>query len=138
MTQSEVEALLPVITPFSVPDLMDTLYEVALAQFTLDASACLGTSAENTAITYYIAGMLSSGAGSAGVISEKIDDYAIKFGEGGQAAEYENKYRQIVDTCNYHAAMVGISTEITREDTLDDLDLDAAGIVSVDGDEEFI
>ena len=137
MTQAEVEALLPVITPFAVPALMDTLYEVAYDQFYLDAPGCIGTSSENTAIAYYIAGMLSSGAGSSGVKSEKIDDYTITFGEGGQSAEYNAKYQQIVDNCNYHQMVTGATTEITRDDTLDCLDLDAAGICA-DADEEFI
>jgi len=137
MTQVEVEALLPVITPFAVPALIDTLYDVALDQFTLDAPGCLGTSSENMAITYYIASMLSSGAGSTGVKSEKIDDYTIAFGEGGQTAEYEGKYNQIVDNCN-HNILIGGMTGITRDDTLDCLDLDAAGICTDDTEGEFV
>lgn len=138
MTQTEVEELLPVITPFSVPALIDTLYEVAYAQFYLDAPGCIGTSSENVAITYYIASMLSSGAGSSGVKSEKIDDYTIQFGEGGQSAEYLNKYRTVVDNCNYHQMVAGATTAITRDDTLDCLNLDDAGICTADCDEEFV
>ena len=138
MTQTEVEALLPVITPFAVPALIDTLYDVALDQFTLDAPGCLGTSSENMAITYYIAGMLSSGAGSTGVKSEKIDDYTISFGEGGQTAEYGGKYNQIVDNCNHNIIIAGMVAGITREDTLDCLDLDATGICTDDTEDEFV
>lgn len=137
MTQTEVEALLPVITPFAVPALIDTLYEVAYAQFYRDAPGCLGTSSENTAITYYIASMLSSGAGTTGVKSEKIDDYTIQFGDGGQTAEYEAKYQKIIDNCNFHQLVAWATTDIIRSDTLDCLDLDAAGICTSDTEDEF-
>jgi len=138
MTQSEVEALLPVITPFAVPSAIDTLYEIAYAQFAQDAASCTGTSAENEAITYYIASMLSSGAGSSGVKSEKIDDYSITFGDGGQTQGYRDKYQQIIDTCNYLSLVSGISSGQTRADTLDYLDLDAAGVVTADSGTEFV
>jgi len=137
MTQTEVEALLPAITPFVVPALMDVLYADALDQFTLAAPSCLGTSAENMAITYYIAGLLSGGAGGVGVKSEKIDDYAIAFGEGGQAGAYEIKYQHIVDTCNYRALMAGIGSGFARVDTLDCLDLDGAGVCDDTSGDEF-
>lgn len=138
MTQTEVETLLPVITPFAVPTAIDTLYAIAYAQFGIDAAACTGTTMENEAITYYIASMLSSGAGSSGVKSEKIDDYAIAFVEGGQSQGYLNKYQQIVDQCNHIATITSVTAAQTREDTLPDLDLDAAGIVTADGDVEFV
>ena len=137
MTQTEVETLLPVITPFAVPAAMDTLYDIAYAQFAQDAASCTGTSAENEAITYYIASMLSSGAGSSGVKSEKIDDYSITFSDGGQSQGYRDKYLQIVDQCNYIAMVSSISTGQTRSDTLDYLDLDAAGMVTSDSEEEY-
>ena len=138
MTQTEVETLLPVITPFAVPSAMDTLYEIAYAQFAQDAPSCTGTSAENEAITYYIASMLSSGAGSSGVKSEKIDDYAISFGDGGQTQAYMSKYQQIIDTCNYLSLVSGISSGQTRADTLDYLDLDNAGILDGSTENEFV
>lgn len=138
MTQTEVETLLPVITPFAVPSAMDTLYEIAYAQFAQDAPSCTGTSAENEAITYYIASLLSSGAGTSGVNSEKIDDYSITFSDGGQTQAYMSKYQQIIDTCNYLSLVSGISSGQTRADTLDYLDLDAAGVVTADSGTEFV
>lgn len=132
MTQEEVEMLLPVITPFPVPALIDDLYAIALARFGVDAPACLGTSFENTAVTYYIASMLSSGAGMTGVKSEKIDDYTITYGEGGQTQEYILKYHQIVENCNRHLSLSAISTGVQRDDSLDCLDLDAAGVCGVE------
>lgn len=138
MTQIEVEALLPVITPFAVPAAIDTLYEIAYARFAADAASCLGTTHENAAITYYIASMLSSGAGTSGVKSEKIDDYAISFMDGGQTAAYEAKYQSIVDNCNYHSTIAGVTAGTTREDTLDYLDLDASGILDDSTEDEFV
>ena len=128
MTQAEVETLLPVITPFTVPATIDALYTIAYAQFSSDAPGCVGTSAENEGITYYIASMLSSGAGTTGVKSEKIDDYKIEFGDGGQTSDYQARYQRIVDSCNLNILIVGAATEQTRTDTLPGLDLDDAGI----------
>ena len=139
MTQSEVEALLPVITPFPVPAAIDTLYAIAYAQFGLDAPQGVGSSMENEAVTYYIASLLSSGAGTSGVESEKIDDYSITFSDGGQTQGYLDKYQMIVDKCNYYATTADISTGQTRDDTLDNLDLDAAGMVTADdGEGEYL
>ena len=137
MTQSDVEALIPVITPFAVPAAISTLYDIAYARFSAAAPSCVGSAYENEAITYYIASMLSSGAGSTGVKSEKIDDYSISFGEGGQTQAYLSKYQQIIDTCNYHALVSGISSGQTRTDTLDYLDLDNAGILDGSTEDEF-
>ena len=138
MTQAEVETLLPVITPFAVPASMTTLYAIAYAQFAQDAASCLGTTMENEAITYYIASMLSSGAGTGGVKSEKIDDYQITFGEGGQTQGYRDRYQQIVDQCNYIATVTSVTTEQTRDDSLEILNLDAVGVLTDDGDDEFL
>jgi len=138
MTQSEVEVLLPVITPFAVPAAIDTLYAIAYAQFGLDAPQCVGSSMENEAITYYIASLLSSGAGTSGVESEKIDDYSITFSDGGQTRGYLDKYQMIVDKCNYYATITSVTTEQTREDTLDALDLDAGGVVTADSGTECV
>ena len=137
MTQADVEALLPVITPFAVPAAIDTLYSIAYARFAAAAPSCVGSIYENEAITYYIASMLSSGAGSSGVKSEKIDDYAISFGDGGQTQAYMSKYQQTIDACNYFALVSGISSGQTRTDTLDYLDLDNAGILDGSTGDEF-
>lgn len=128
MTQSDVETLLPVVTPFAVPALMDQLYAIAYDQFIADAAPCAGTSFEDLAITYYIASLLSSGSGSTGVKSEKIDDYTIQFGDGGQAAEYLRSYQKIIANCNQRASTIAVSAGVTRDDTLDCLDLDATGV----------
>jgi len=137
MTQSDVETLLPVITRFKVPALINTLYDIAYDQFTIDAPSCLGTSKENTAIVYYIASMLASGAGKFGMKSEKIDDYAVAFADDGETGSYLTKYQQIIDNCNYHALVSGISTGQARADTLDYLDLDNAGILDGSTEGEF-
>lgn len=128
MTQTEVETLLPVITPFAVPGLIDTLYEIALAQFKIAAPSCVGTSAENLAVVYYIAGMLSSGAGTVGVTSEKIDDYTISFAGGGQSDSYHALYQSIVDQCNHESMLFAGSAAVKRVDKLPCLDLDGAGM----------
>jgi hypothetical protein len=137
MTQADVEALLPVITPFAVPAAMTTLYTIASARFAAAAPSCVGSVYENEAVTYYIASMLSSGAGTSGVKSEKIDDYAIAYGDGGQTQAYMSKYQQIIDTCNYLSLVSGISSGQTRADTLDYLDLDNAGILDGSTEDEF-
>jgi hypothetical protein len=93
---------------------------------------------ENEAITYYIASLLSSGAGTSGVESEKIDDYSITFSDGGQTRGYLDKYQMIVDKCNYYATITSVTTEQTREDTLDALDLDAGGVVTADSGTECV
>ena len=93
---------------------------------------------ENEAITYYIASLLSSGAGTSGVESVKIDDYSITFSDGGQTQGYRDKYQMIVDKCNYIATVTSITAGQTRSDTLDNLDLDAAGMVTADSEDEFL
>jgi len=138
MTQSDVEALLPTITPFDVPATMSTLYEIAYAQFARDAPGCLGTWSENVAVTYYIASLLAAGAGAVGVTSEKIDDYAVSFGERDRSDSYMMKYQNQVDICNYHLALSGMSTGISRDDDLSGLDLDAAGVYTADTTGEFV
>ena len=40
MSQTDVELLLPVITPFAVPGLIDTLYEIALRSLNCRAVLC--------------------------------------------------------------------------------------------------
>ena len=138
MTQADVEALLPVITPFAVPAAMTTLYTIASARFAAAAPSCVGSAYENEAVTYYIASMISSGAGSSGVMSEKIDDYAIAYGDGGQTQAYMSKYQQIIDTCNYLSLVSGISAGQARADTLDYLDLDNVGILDGSTEDEFV
>ena len=138
MTLADVTALLPVITPFAVPTAISTLYDIGYARFSQDAPACLGTGTENVAITYYIASLLASGAGAVGVKSEKIDDYAISFGEVDKADSYLAKYREEVDRCAYHLAIAGMLAGVERDDTLDCLNLDTVGICGEDTTEEFV
>lgn len=139
MTFEDVKELMALITPYNIPDnKLITLYEIAAERFTADAPNCTGTSAETEAEVYYIASLYSSGQGTSGVTSEHIDDYSISYGNGGQTRAYYDKYRDIVDRCNYNALIAGVTDGQKRADMLDDLNLDAADVLGDDADgEEF-
>ena len=136
MTQTDVEELFVVLTPFAIPDKMAELYAIALKRFNIDAPGCNDESSETLAVIYYIAGMLSSGASSFGVKSEKIDDYSITFIEGkngsGPIDSYLSLYQGIVDTCNASGMGVSAAGPINRQDRLECLDLDGTGICGMD------
>ena len=83
--------------------------------------------------------LISSGSGKSGIASEKIDDYAISYSRD-PSSDYFGKYHQLVAACNA-GTVVSISTlasGVTREDTLDDLDLDATGILDGSTEDEFV
>ena len=141
MGQSEVLALLSLVTSLSAPTTdpsLNVLYPIALTQLSRDAPACTGSTAD-LAITYYIGGMIAPKSTKAGIASEKIDDYAISYSRN-PSEEYFAKYWSVVNACNA-GAVVSISTMtagVTREDTLDDLDLDATGILDGSTEDEFV
>jgi hypothetical protein len=138
MTQAEVITLLPIITPFAVPAAISTLYEIAYARFVQDAPACVGYPSENVAITYYIASLLASGADDFRVISEKIDDYSVNYGDSGKRGAYLDKYQAEIDNCVYHLALAGMLAGVERDDALECLNLDTVDICGEDTTEEFI
>ena len=138
MTQADVTTLLPLITPFEVPAAISTLYEIAYARFVQDAPACVGYPSENVAITYYIASLLSAGAGGLGVTAEKIDDYSVSFGGSGKASFYFAKYQEEINNCAYHLAIAGMLAGVERDDTLDCLNLDTVDVCGEDTTEEFV
>ena len=141
MGQSEVVALLALVTPLSPPSAdpsLNVLYPIALAQLARDAPNCTGNTAD-LAITYYIGGMISSGAGRSGVASEKIDDYAISY-RVDPTSDYFGRYHELVIACNA-GSIVSISSMIggvERTDTLDNFDLDATGILDDGAEDEFL
>ena len=138
MTQSEVTTLLPIITPFAVPAAISTLYEIAYARFVQDAPACVGYPSENVAIAYYIASLLASGAADSGVLTEKIDDYSVTYGDSGKQGTYLSKYQAEIDNCVYHLALAGMLAGVERDDTLECLNLDTVDICGEDTTEEFV
>jgi len=132
MAQADVAELLPVITPFSVPidSTMTILYGVAHEQAIRDAPSASGYTL-TLAETYYVAHMLAMHAGKTGVQSEKIDDYAISFTPGGQSAAYLDRYYGAIADANAGTAITAatLAVELTRDDSLENFDLDAAGIL---------
>ena len=138
MTQAEVTTLLPIITRFPVPEAISMLYEIAYARFVQDAPACVGYPSENVAIAYYIASLLALGADDYRIISEKIDDYSVTYGDSGKRGAYLEKYQAEIDNCVYHLAMAGMLSGVERDDTLECLNLDTVEICGEDTTEEFV
>jgi len=141
MGQTEVVTLLSLVTNLSPPTSdpsLNTLYPIALLQLTRDAPGCSGSTAD-LAITYYIGGMIAPKSIKAGVASEKIDDYAISYSRD-PSSDYFGKYHQLVAACNAGDVVLisTLASGVTREDTLDDLDLDATGILDGSTEDEFV
>lgn len=97
-TQAEVADLMPIITPFSLPEdpAGQTLYNIATAQVQRDAPG-LSPNSTLLAQVYYIAHLMTGSSGGYGVTSEHLGQYSVSRIATEGSSEWLTLYRKAID-----------------------------------------
>lgn len=98
-TQTEVATLLPLLTPYSLPEgeAGDTLFEYAQARVLKDAPTLQNDDELLTeAICYYLAHVLSLQEGRSGVTSEHLGQWSASY-SWAESTPYLSEYKRILN-----------------------------------------
>lgn len=111
-TQSEVATLLPLLTPYSLPegDAGTALYNHTHSRVLLSAPTLSGDS-RTEAICYLIAHILCSKEGRAGLKSERLGQWSAAYDWEG-STPYLDEYSRII-----RANLIRTSTQVEHNDT---------------------
>lgn len=114
--EEEVKQLLPLITPYSVPDAASwqVIYQTALDNVMADLFG-LDDAQVKLAVVYYIAHLMSSKDGRMNITSEHLGQWSASYGTGSYPDQYYAEYKRIVSG-GKTAAIIAGSGVVTHDD----------------------
>lgn len=114
--ETEVKKLLPLITPYTVPDAASwqVIYQTALDNVMADLFG-LNDVQVKLAVVYYIAHLMSSKDGRMSITSEHLGQWSASYGTGSAPDQYYAEYLRIVDGAKT-AAIIRGSGIVTHDD----------------------
>lgn len=112
-TQSEVATLLPLITPYNLPEGLDgtALYNHTVSRVRRECPSLEGNGLTE-AVCYMIAHILSTKEGRSGVTSEHLGQWSASF-TWSKSTPYLEEYSRLVRAC-----LIGVTTQVEHLDTV--------------------